>query len=249
MKRKKKQDLLTIGMIFGLMALLLLVISVIMPPKPTYQVMSAELKVDTTDKHENIRPVYEGVVVLDPGHGGYDSGASSIDEKILEKDLDLEIALKVKAVLEENHIQVIMTRESDEVSWPSDNVKDLQARVDIATNHKADLMVSLHCNMSDEDIYNVSGCEIYVNQSQKKSVALAEKISNEFDKLGSSLPNRGIKTDTLHVLTYNKVPTVLVEMGFLSNPDDVDYLTNQKTQNLMVNAIANGIIAQIKADQ
>lgn len=250
--KKKKQDLFLLTMIFGVSALILLTLSFIMPSSPTYKVVSAngisEQKDDLDGLNvDNIRPSYIGIVVIDPGHGGYDCGALSSDGKIYEKNIDLEIALIIKTILENNNVKVIMTRDSDEVSWPSDNAKDLQARLNIAENNDADMLISIHCNFSDEDIENVSGSEVYVNMAQPKSVSLADSINSQLKTL--ELPNRGLKTASLHLTTYNKVPTVLVEMGFISNSYDVNYLTDSTTQSQMALAIANGILDELKADE
>ena len=256
MNKKQKQNLFLFGSIIGLCFAILFTVSFVMPDKPTFSLTNAQdiddiegTNDDENKQDENIRPVYHGIVVIDPGHGGYDGGAESEDGKVIEKNVTLEMSLKIKKILEENNIQVVMTRDSDEVSWPSNNVKDLQKRLDIATAAKADLMVSIHCNVSDEDIYNVSGSEVYTNMDQKGSLSLAESIVNELDTLKPDLPSRGVKTAVFHLLTYNTLPTVIVETGFLSNPDDVEYLTNQTTQDLLVEAIANGIINEIKTDE
>ncbi len=251
MNKKQKQDLFLYGSIITVCALILLTFSIVMPKKPTYELVDADgAVVNQTDNGDNNnQPVYIGKVVIDPGHGGYDEGASSADGKIVEKEFDLKIAVKVKDILEQNNIQVIMTRINDNVTWSTDNGKDLQARLDIATKEKADLMVSIHCNVSDEDIYNVSGSEVYANPDQKTSTALAKSIVTELNKLSPEMPSRGVKTGVLHLTLFNKVPTVIVEMGFVSNPKDVDYLMNNETQNKMVEAIANGIINHLKADE
>jgi len=246
----KKQNYFLFGIVGIVCALILLTCSFLMPEKPAYSVSSVDGNVvNQNNDSGNVRPTYIGTVVIDPGHGGYDNGASSADGRIVEKDFDLKIAIKVKDVLEANGVQVVMTRINDDISWPADNGKDLQARLDIATKENADLMVSIHCNVSDEDIYNVSGSEVYANAEQKKSTALAKSIVAELDQLRPDMPSRGVKTAVLHLTLFNKVPTVIVEMGFVSNPKDVDYLINNDTQSKMVNAIANGIINYLKTDE
>ena len=184
---------------------------------------------------------------LQSAHGGYDNGSSS-ENGVVEKELNLEISMNVRDLLEENGIHVVLTRDSDEISWPDDNVEDLQARLDIAAAAQAQLMVSLHCNISEEDPENVKGSEIYVNLSQSDSLALAEAINAQLETLSPALVSRGVKTGQFHLLTYNTLPCVIVEMGFLSNADDVSYLTGENTQALLCHAIVDGIMSQIKAD-
>lgn len=244
-----KKNIKLYSVILGMCVILIALCSFMMPKKPTYSTSEASLASedqietndDTTDTVQNI-----GFVVIDPGHGGYDVGSSSSDSRIVENTFDLMIATKVKDLLEEQGVKVLMTRTSDEVSWPSDNVQDLQARVDIASNSGADLMVSIHCNSSDEDPLNVSGSEVYANSKQEDSVSLAESIVEALDALEPGLKSRGVKHGAFHITTYNTIPTVIVEMGFLSNPDDVDYLLNEDTQNLLCEKIAEGIINELK---
>lgn len=239
MKKRTKQNLVICAMIGILSICILILFSFMMPPLPQ-PVVSPISEEETTN--ESVEQDKKGLVVIDPGHGGYDDGAMS-ESGVLEKDLTLTISLKVKALLEQQGVEVILTRENDDVTWSDNNVKDLQARLDIATNAQADLMVSLHCNLSDEDPENVSGSEVYANSKQKESTELAQSITDELSKL--SLRSRGIKTGRLHLLTYNTLPTVIVEMGFLSNPKDVEFLTNESSQNLLCEKIAAGILHQL----
>ncbi len=238
----KKQDFKLYGLILGLCTILLLVCALMMPEIPSPTMTNSSVNNDLS------APKSESgyVVVLDPGHGGYDIGGKSDDGSIVENEYDLKIALKVKTILENEGIRVVMTRTSDEVSWPSNNAKDLQARLDIATNANADLMVSIHCNASDDDNMDIRGSEVYVNTQQKGSVALANAIVNRLDELAPRHPSRGVKVGALHLLTFNTVPTVIVEMGFLSNPDDVEYLSNAQNQDFLAEKIAYGIIDALK---
>lgn len=237
-KKTKKDDLIVSLLICLICGLILILFSFMMPDEPNV----FQVNVFNKQNKQN-----ETVVVIDPGHGGYDEGSRSSDG-IIEKDLNLEIALKIKALLEEKNIKVVMTRESDNVSWSSNNVEDLQARLDIATNAQALMMVSIHCNFSDEDAENVKGSEVYTNMSQEGSVALARSINDQLEELSPALISRGVKTGQYHLLTFNTIPTVIVEMGFLSNKSDTLYLTTQQTQDSLCQAIVNGMITQIKTD-
>lgn len=246
---KKYKNIKLYSVILGLAAILLVLCSFAMPDFPTYTLEKmADDKNDKTE--ENHVPVFSGenvpYVVIDPGHGGYDEGGSSSDGRIVENEFDLMVSNKIKVLLEKEGIKVLMTRTSDDVSWPSNNIEDLQARLDIATNAGADLMVSIHCNSSDVDPLDVSGSEVYANSKQANSVSLAESIVASLDELEPKLPSRGVKQGALHLLTFNTIPTVIVEMGFLSNPDDVNYLLNEETQNQLCKKIAEGIIKELK---
>lgn len=253
---KINQNIKLYSIILGMCVLLIVICSFMMPKLPTYT--EETLKVTDTDGNDennenndkNHVPTFQGsnvpYVVIDPGHGGYDEGGRSSDGRIVENEFDMMISNKIKVLLEKEGVKVLLTRTSDEVSWPSDNVKDLQARLDIATNAGADMMISIHCNSSDEDPLNVSGSEVYANSKQTDSVSLAQSIVDALDALEPELKSRGVKKGSLHLLTFNTIPTVIVEMGFLSNPKDVDYLLNSDSQNLMCEKIAEGIINELK---
>lgn len=228
-----KRKILTLSSLIGVVVLaIVLIVSQTMDKIPTYEV--AQLESDITK--------FSGkLVVIDAGHGGYDDGSIGLDG-ILEKELTLTMSKKVRDILQKHNITVKMTRESDEVSWVSDNAEDLQARLDIASKAEASLMVSLHCNFSEEEPQYVRGSEIYANQEQKESLNLATSITEELKKLSPQLENRNIKFDPLHLTYFNVVPTIIVEMGFISNQDDLNYLQNEASQDKLAEKIAQGIL-------
>lgn len=248
---KNNQNIKLYSVILGMCAILTVLCMFMMPKSPTYT--QAEIDSDTVNNVQNDPnhvQTFSGndipYVVIDPGHGGYDIGSQSSDGRIVENVYDLMISNKIKTLLEKEGVKVLLTRTSDEVPWPADNDRDLQARLDIATNAGADMMVSIHCNSSDEDPLNVSGSEVYANTKQTDSMSLAQSIVDALNGLEPELPSRGVKKGALHLLTYNTIPTVIVEMGFLSNPDDVNYLLNEDTQNKLCEKIAEGIINELK---
>lgn len=250
---KNNQNIKLYSVILGMCVILAVLCSFMMPKLPTYTTSEAPLTQVTQnndDNENNHTPTFAGnnvpYVVIDPGHGGYDEGGRSSDDRIVENEYDLMISNKIKTLLEKEGVKVLLTRTSDEVAWPSDNIKDLQARLDIATNAGADMMVSIHCNSSEEDPLNVSGSEVYANSKQQGSMSLAQSIVDSLNGLEPELPSRGVKQGALHLLTFNTIPTVIVEMGFLSNPDDVNYLVNEDTQNQLCEKIAEGIINELK---
>lgn len=187
------------------------------------------------------------IVVLDAGHGGYDDGSVS-DSKVKEKNITLAITLKLGKILEENNIEVVYTRTSDDVSWPSDNVADLLTRSEIANEANADYFVSIHLNYSEVAQDEVQGSEIWVRRSDSKSEELAINVNNQLEALDGMI-SRGLKDEAespLSVIEYNNMPSILIETGFLSNKHDTKYLSNDKNQSEMANAIAQGILKTIK---
>lgn len=187
------------------------------------------------------------IVVLDAGHGGYDDGSVS-DSKDKEKNITLAITLKLGKILEENNIEVVYTRTSDDVSWPSDNVADLLARSEIANEAEADYFVSIHLNYSEVSQNEVQGSEIWVRRSDSESEKLAVNVNKQLEAL-DGIVSRGLKDEAespLSVIEYNNMPSILIETGFLSNENDTKYLTNDKNQSEMANAIAQGILETLK---
>ena len=176
-------------------------------------------------------------IMIDAGHGDYDVGSiSNFDD--YEKDINLDIALLVGKQLKSYGYNVVYTRTSDSVSWPSDNKKDLQARCNLAQKKNADLFISIHLNSSE---YDASGYEIYCDFTNKTTVKLSKSILTQLDQLDYST-NRGL-LDTnetpLYVVANNKVDAILIEAGFISNDSDLYYLKNYT--NNIAKAIAAGI--------
>jgi len=219
-------------------------------------------------------------IVVDPGHGGLESGAKG-KFGTLEKDITLAISLKLKAVIEKNlayHVE--LTRDKDM------NVA-LDDRAAMANNHKADLFISIHANSSyrrnaqgsetfflnlnasDEEARRLAYLEnnsaqfekpidekdkdqimmilwdmaqsAYLKQSQR----LAEIIQEELNSLLGTA-NRGIKQAPFKVLTGVACPAVLVEVAFISNPEEERELVKEDFQDNVVQAIYRGLVTYLK---
>lgn len=176
-------------------------------------------------------------IMIDAGHGGYNVGSiSNFDD--YEKDINLDIALLVGKQLKSYGYNVVYTRTSDSVSWPSDNKKDLQARCNLAQKKNADLFISIHLNSSE---YDASGYEIYCDFNNKNTLKVSNSILTQLDQLDYST-NRGL-LDTnetpLYVVKNNKVDAILIEAGFISDDSDLYYLKNYT--NNIATAISKGI--------
>lgn len=161
-------------------------------------------------------------VVIDAAHGGYDFGATSNSTN--EKQIVEQIANKIKALNKNENVVIHFTRSSD-VFVP------LQERSNIANTIKPDLVLSLHVNSSKNQ--DKSGVEFFVYKDSKwyeESNNLAVKLSSEFAK-NNTLTIGEIKNAPFYILKYATTPTVLVELGYLSNENDKKYLTDDKEQN------------------
>lgn len=213
-----------------------------------------------------------GRVVIDPGHGGHDQGTTG-PTGLLEKDLVLDVALKLGALIEEQlGSEVVYTRTTD-VFIP------LEERTALANKHRADLFISIHANSSPYK--SISGAEVYyLNFTTSKSalevaarenaahgksifelqdlvqkIALKDKVdeSREFagklqsslhgawSKLNSTAKNRGVKKAPFVVLIGASMPSVLAEIGFLSNPRDEQTLRKPESQSRLAEALFKGV--------
>ena len=183
-------------------------------------------------------------VILDAGHGGYDSG--SVYESFYEKDITLAITKKVGVALQNKGVKVAYTRESDNVSWPSDELQDLTKRVEISNKSNAYLFVSIHTNASEAN--DAFGFEIWGKIKNEKTFALAKHVMQRMEAANYT-QNRGIKDQDLNplqVLESNRLPAILIETGFLANDQDRSYLTNELAQQKIADAIAQGIYDELQ---
>lgn len=175
-------------------------------------------------------PVKPGIIViLDAGHGGSDPG--SVVGGIKEKDINLQIADKLKELLEARGIAVILTRQGDVPLA-------LEERTACANNHNAQLFVSVHCNFYDDDT-SVRGFEaFYYQDEQAKSLATA--ITSDLAATGQ-VKTRNVKKDSFVVLKNTTMPAILLEMGFLTNEAERQKLCTDEYQQMLAEVIASRI--------
>lgn len=178
------------------------------------------------------------VITLDAGHGGYDSGAVG-PTGIYEKNVTLAIALKVGKILEQNGIDVVYTRTNDNVSWPADVGQDLQARCDISDAAGSKYFVAIHANSAEAS--EARGTETYYYAGNSEGQQLAQSIQTELiDATG--FIDRGVRTANYYVIKNTAAPSVLIEVGFISNPTEEALLANGDFQDKLAGAIAKGIM-------
>lgn len=189
---------------------------------------------------------YKKIVVIDPGHGGYDPGKVGINGE-LEKDINLKIALKVRELLVNQGYNVVMTRESDEgLDSESGNAKskkasDMANRIKIIDEAKADIMVSIHQNSYSSE--KVKGAQVFYYAGSDEGKRLAEKLQDVIIRDVDTDNKRKAKDNTnYYILLRVKCPAVIVECGFLSNWEEATALCDEIYQNKMAEGIANGIM-------
>lgn len=172
------------------------------------------------------------VVVVDAGHGGVDPGArSSGAPAVVEKDVVLDVARRVAAGLKERGARVHLTRDGD--------VKiALDARAATADRVSADLLVSIHADAAENTAAHGFGVWI-ARQARRESVAAAEALLAEARRAG--LPVRSVHRADFRVLVGHRRPSVLVELGFLSNPGDARLLSTSGHRTRVAAAIVAGV--------
>ncbi len=189
-------------------------------------------------------------VVIDPGHGGVDGGTG---EKfgILEKNINLEVGLKVQENLKNNKVRVIITRDKDISLESKSNLKesrykkDLHARKEIINKSEANAFVSIHVNSNEQDSI-CKGVVIYYNSAYDESKKLAQNIAASIDNIlyrkFSSLNDMKTKIlcEDYYILRETYVPGVLIEIGFITNPSDRKLLQNKEYKEKVSEAISKG---------
>lgn len=178
------------------------------------------------------------LIVIDPGHGGKDPGALSLDKRVKESFLTLQMALALADKLEYRGHEVSLTRSTD--YYPS-----LSARCRLANDLNADFFISIHVNSADSA--SATGIETLVYEKPSNTtLRYADLIQKNLIK-ATKARDRGIKyRGDLTVLKRTKMPAVLVETGFINNPSDLAKLVTSDYQNLIVTAIADAFDSALK---
>lgn len=184
-------------------------------------------------------------VVVDAGHGGMDGGAVGTETGVVEAGLNLAVALLLQEALEARGVRVIMTRE-DENALAETKRADMDARREILCNETADLVVSIHMNKFTQR--SVSGAMAYYMQGSAQGETLAQcVIDSVCDAIGQK--RRAANPGDYFVIRECAVPAVLVECGFLSNPEDEKNLQDEAYQGKLAEAVAEGILAYMEGTQ
>ena len=189
---------------------------------------------------------FKPTIIIDPGHGGEDGGAST-ENGILEKDINLSISLMLRDYLQTNGFDVIMSRDSD-VSLHENNTSvsrkrsDLKNRVKLFNSSQNNIVISIHQNKFTDSRY--FGAQVFYSPNDIKSESLAQCIKNSIKSLKQPDNERECKKASSEILILNesKVPSILVECGFLSNSDESKKLCDLSYQNDMAYCIFLGFM-------
>lgn len=182
-------------------------------------------------------PVTNRTVIIDAGHGGGDPGAIGINGT-LEKDINLNIALKLQKFIEENGGVVLMTRTEDGM-LAENKREDMKIRKKLRDENSSDIFVSIHLNSFPSA--NCSGAQtFYANDDNSK--LLAEKIQKNMVKfLDENNPRVAKKLTDVYLLKNVNLPSVIVECGFLSNSNEERLLSDDEYQSKVAFSIYSGI--------
>lgn len=181
------------------------------------------------------------IVVIDAGHGGGDPGKIGINNA-LEKDINLQIAKKVKENLEKQNMTVIMTREDDTAE--DNKTADLKKRVSLINKEKPAIAVSIHQNSYSQEA--IKGAQVFYYEQSEKGKEAALLMQEELKQIDSENTREAKGNDTYYLLKKTEVPTIIVECGFLSNTQEADKLIDETYQKELANAICDGIIKWLK---
>ena len=189
----------------------------------------------------------KNTVVIDAGHAGADPGKVGIN-KAEEKDINLKIAKKVKKILEKKGIKVIMTREDDTMLAKNSNgskkVQDMKERVKLINGAVPEFAVSIHQNSYHDEAIHGAQVFYYKHSSEGEQLAaVMQKALLSIDKDNRRQPKAD---DTYYLLKRTEVPTIIVECGFLSNPEEAEKLVTDEYQKQVAEAIVKGIEACMK---
>lgn len=187
-----------------------------------------------------------GFILIDPGHGGADGGATGVNGT-QEKDVNLAISLPLADFLRVLGFEVRLTRETDcsihdasAGSLREQKVSDMRNRLQMYNN--AELVLSIHQNQFGQSQY--AGTQVFYSPNDARSSVLGEAIRASVVSLLQPENKREMKKgeSTIYLLSNSKVPTVLVECGFLSNPEECGKLSSPEYQKKMMFAIAAGLL-------
>ncbi|ROR25702.1 N-acetylmuramoyl-L-alanine amidase [Mobilisporobacter senegalensis] len=196
--------------------------------------------------HSKSRPE-KLVVLIDAGHGGRDPGKIGVNN-VLEKDINLAIAMKLKSFLELNDIEVVMTRTEDmgHYSESDSNKKmaDLRKRISMMDESNPIIAVSIHQNSFEQKKYK--GAQVFYHSKSTEGKALAEIVQAQIKETVKDDNTRKAKANSdYYLLKKSSCPLIIVECGFLSNDQEAELLANEVYQEKMAWAIHLGIMRHI----
>ncbi len=199
---------------------------------------------------DDVAAASEVTIVLDAGHGGEDGGAEG--NGLIEKDLNLDITLRVATLLREQNVNVILTRDTDVLLYDKNSdyegkkkYQDVRKRLEIANSYENPVLVSIHMNSFSQTKY--SGLQVWYSKNDARSKILANFIQSNVKSALQPNNKRTTKqaTSSIFLLHNATFPAVLIECGFLSNPDEARSLADAEYRQQLANVIFKSIMDYI----
>lgn len=197
-------------------------------------------------------PLSGKIIYLDPGHGGPDGGAER--EGIVEKDIALNVAKKVRDYLQGQGALVILTREKDEdlaspetKGYSRRKVEDLKKRLKLINESDADLFLSIHLNSIPSTKWK--GAQTFFSPHYKENKRVAKFVQDELVYNLENTDRLAKAIDGIYLINHAKKPGALVEIGFLSNHEERNNLKSDEYQEKVAASIYKGILRYFTEDQ
>lgn len=193
-------------------------------------------------------PITQKTVIVDAGHGGDDGGAIGIDGTV-EKDINLDIALKLEKILKFYGFNVIMTRTQDVMtcddgldSLRKRKISDIHNRFELMRKNPDAIFISVHQNKFEDSSQH--GTQVFYSENDERSKELAEAIQTSVTLTLQRKNDRVVKKSGsgIYLLYHAKIPAVLVECGFISNSDEVKKLKDESYRMKLAILIADGLL-------
>lgn len=208
---------------------------------------------ESQTKEKNQSKYANETIIIDPGHGGVDPGKIGVN-KVLEKDINLEIGLKLEEILKESGFNVVITRSSDNglYSAGSSNkkIEDMRARCQLINNTYASnpnsMVVSIHQNSFTSE--SVTGAQVFYyakSENAKEYAAIMQNILNT--EINVNKPKQAKENTNYYMLLHTNCPAIIVECGFLSNWEEAQNLATADYQERVAKVIYEGIIKCVES--
>lgn len=195
----------------------------------------------TSPKNSNNKKL----IVIDPGHGGFDGGGSS-KTGVLEKGINLNISFKLREELQKQGYDVLMTREEDKLLYDDNDksrtrkTQDLANRCKIKNDSNCDMFISIHLNIFPESKYY--GAQVWyskLEESRKLAIILQQNLKVDLNNGNKRVAKSG--GNEFKVLNGGHMPSVIIECGFLSNVEEAGKLNTEEYQGLIAKTIAKSV--------
>lgn len=207
---------------------------------------AAVMGVHVLAQHSEL-PLVDKTIVLDSGHGGEDDGAQR--EGIKEDEINLKITKQLSTLLSAQGANVILTREGDydlaQENAQNRKREDMKRRVELINCGLCDYYISIHLNAYPAS--DVKGAQVFFQKDQPESEKIAVQIQKQLNKVSENEKN--IKAGDYYILNKPSVPGVLVECGFLSNPQERNRLNEESYQKTLAKAILEGLLIYEKENK